>query len=164
MKPLVFLGSGVSLPTFGDAGSLANLTEALFEEPWARTTSGTWLAKEPSPTDEKPPCQEFLLRMRKRVEDYYFDQRGSDATSQLREEIARLYKLGVECSRMNLWLAAHDLISAYVRPNVGSKWKADSREVSDEADLKRWLGMVHDDEFPLGTFHLNLRRKLSQHV
>lgn len=77
MKPLVFLGSGVSLPTFGDAGSLANLTEALFEEPWARTTSGTWLAKEPSPTDEKPPCQEFLLRMRKLVEDYYFDQRGS---------------------------------------------------------------------------------------
>ncbi len=87
-----------------------------------------------------------------------------DAVAQLREEIARLYKLGAVCSRMNLWLAAHDLISAYVRPNVGSKWKSGSREVSDEADLKKWLGMVHDDEFPLGTFHLNLQRKFSQHV
>jgi hypothetical protein len=85
------------------------------------------------------------------------------AVSELREEIARLYKLGADCSRMNLWLAAHDLISAYVRPNVGSKWKAGSREVSDEADVKKWLGMIHDDEFPLGTFHLNLQRKLSQH-
>ena len=87
-----------------------------------------------------------------------------DAVSQLREEIVRLYKLGAVCSRMNLWLAAHDLISAYVRPNVGSKWKSASREVSNEADLKKWLGMVHDDEFPLGTFHLNLQRKVSQHV
>ena len=81
------------------------------------------------------------------------------------ERKSRAYiSLGAVCSRMNLWLAAHDLISAYVRPNVGSKWKSDSREVSDKADLKKWLGMVHDDEFPLGTFHLNLRRKLSLHV
>jgi hypothetical protein len=88
--------------------------------------------------------------------------RSLDAVSTLREEIARLYRLGAESSRMNLWLAAHDLISAYVRPNVGSKWKADSREVRDEADVNKWLGMIQDDEFPLGAFHLNLQRKLNR--
>ncbi|HEY5704130.1 MAG TPA: DUF6421 family protein [Terrimicrobiaceae bacterium] len=91
-------------------------------------------------------------------------ERLLEAVSELREEIARLYKLGATCSRMNLWLAAHELISAYLRPNIASKWKADSREVSDETDVKKWLGMIQDDEFPLGTFHLNLQRKLSQPV
>jgi hypothetical protein len=89
-------------------------------------------------------------------------ERLLDAVSELREEIARLYKLGAVSSRMNLWLAAHDLISTYVRPNIGSKWKADSREVRDEEDVSKWLGMIQNDEFPLGAFHLNLQRKLSQ--
>jgi hypothetical protein len=78
----------------------------------------------------------------------------------LRDELRQLYKLGSECSKMSFWLAAHDLISRYVRPNVASRWRADSREVTDESDLKRWLDLIHPDEFPLGTFHLNLQRQL----
>lgn len=78
----------------------------------------------------------------------------------LREELTTLYKLGADCSKMNFWLCAHDLVARYVRPNVASQWKADTRAISDENDVKRWLGMVHPDEFPLGNFHLNLLRKL----
>ena len=78
----------------------------------------------------------------------------------LREELTALYKLAADCSKMNFWLCAHDLVSRYVRPNVASQWKADTRAISDESDVKRWLGLVHPDEFPLGNFHLNLLRKL----
>ena len=34
-------------------------------------------------------------------------------------------------------------------------------QLTDETDLKRWLSLVHEDEFPLGNFHLNLKRKLA---
>ncbi|MGB8169475.1 MAG: DUF6421 family protein [Chthoniobacteraceae bacterium] len=78
----------------------------------------------------------------------------------LREELTALYKLGADCSKMNFWLCAHDLVARYVRPNVASQWKADTRAVNDESDVKRWLDLVHPDEFPLGNFHLNLLRRL----
>jgi hypothetical protein len=78
----------------------------------------------------------------------------------LREELTRLYKQGADCSKLAFWLAGHKLISRYVRPNVASQWKAGERVIKDEVDLKRWLSLVHEDEFPLGNFHLNLRRKL----
>ena len=78
----------------------------------------------------------------------------------LREELTTLYKLGADCSKMSFWLAAHDLVARYVRPNVASKWKADTRAIDDETDPKKWLALVHEDEFPLGNFHLNLQRRL----
>lgn len=84
----------------------------------------------------------------------------ADAVAGLRDEVRALYKLGSDCSKVSFWLAAHDLVSRYVRPNVASRWKADSRAVTDESDPKKWIALVHDDEFPLGTFHTNLLRRL----
>jgi len=83
------------------------------------------------------------------------------AMAALTEDLRRLYKFGSDCSKMTFWLAAHDLISRHVPPNVASKWRADARAVADEADLKRWLDLIHPDEFPLGTFHTNLQRRLA---
>jgi hypothetical protein len=80
------------------------------------------------------------------------------AIHSLREEITALYKFGAECSKLTLWITAHDLIARHVPPHVGSKWKAAARQFDDERDLKKWLGLVHEDEFPLGNFHLNLLR------
>jgi hypothetical protein len=80
----------------------------------------------------------------------------------LREEIQALYRRGADCSKVSFWLDAHDLIAAYVKPNVASRWKRDSREITDEADPKKWIALVHDDEFPLGNFHVNLQKKLAQ--
>jgi hypothetical protein len=78
----------------------------------------------------------------------------------LREELASLYKMGADCSKLSFWLAGHALIARYVHPNVASQWKEGARVINDERDLKRWLALVQEDEFPLGNFHLNLQRKL----
>jgi hypothetical protein len=83
-----------------------------------------------------------------------------EAVATLRDELRILYKLGSDCSKVTFWLAAHDLVARYVRPNVASRWRADARAVRDEEDPKRWIELVHPDEFPLGTFHLNLQRRL----
>ncbi|MEQ1860334.1 MAG: DUF6421 family protein [Chthoniobacteraceae bacterium] len=83
-----------------------------------------------------------------------------DAVAALAAELRALYKFGSDCSKMTFWLAAHDLIARHVPPNVASKWRADARAVTDEADPKRWLDVIHPDEFPLGTFHTNLQRTL----
>ncbi len=78
----------------------------------------------------------------------------------LRQELLALYKFGSDASKMSFWLAAHDLVSRYVPPNVASKWKKDSRAITDESDPKKWIDLVHPDEFPLGNFHANLQKKL----
>lgn len=85
----------------------------------------------------------------------------ADAVAGLRDEVRALYKMGSDCSKVSFWLAAHDLVARSVRPNVASRWKADTRAVTDETDPKKWIVLVHDDEFPLGTFHLNLQQRLS---
>ena len=78
----------------------------------------------------------------------------------LRAELTALYKLGADCSKLTFWLTAHKLVSRYLPPNVASHWQAGAREINDEGDLKKWITLVHDDEFPLGNFHLNLRRRM----
>jgi hypothetical protein len=83
-----------------------------------------------------------------------------EGVTQLREELQKLYKLGADCSKMSFWLTAHDLISNYVCPNVASQWKRDARVHMDETDTKKWIGLVQDDEFPLGNFHSNLLSKM----
>ncbi len=76
----------------------------------------------------------------------------------LESELHALYKQGADCSKVAFWVAAHDWVSRYVRPNVGSQWKPGA--IKDESDPKAWLSIVNDDEFPLGNFHLNLERRL----
>jgi hypothetical protein len=85
----------------------------------------------------------------------------ADGVHGLREELTTLYKRAADCSKLAFWLAGHELISRYVRPNVASQWKAGDAVINDEHDLKRWIALVHEDEFPLGNFHLNLQRKLA---
>jgi hypothetical protein len=82
-----------------------------------------------------------------------------EAIAALDAELRTLYKNGAECSKVALWMIAHDLVSRHVRPNVGSRWKPGA--VADESDPKAWLALVHEDEFPLGNFHLLLQRKLA---
>jgi hypothetical protein len=80
------------------------------------------------------------------------------AMASLEGELHALYKMGADCSKVAFWLAAHELVARHVRPNVGSRWKATA--FPDESDPKAWLALAHEDEFPLGNFHLNLQRKL----
>ncbi len=86
----------------------------------------------------------------------------SAAIEELRRELALLYRHGATCSKLAFWIEGHDLISRYVKPSVASRWKKDSRVIDSEADPARWIHCVEDDEFPLGSFHLNLKRRLEQ--
>jgi hypothetical protein len=79
----------------------------------------------------------------------------------LRQELLALYKFGSDASKMNFWLAAHDLVARYVPPNVASQWKKDTRAITDESDPKKWIDLVHPDEFPLGNFHTSLQKKMA---
>ncbi len=83
-----------------------------------------------------------------------------DAMAALDAELHTLYKTGAECSRVALWMEAHDLVSRHVRPNIGSRWKPGA--LPDESSPKAWLALAHDDEFPLGNFHLLLQRRLGE--
>ena len=83
-----------------------------------------------------------------------------EAMAALRRELALLYRHGASCSRLAFWIEAHDLIAKYVKPCVGSRWKKETRVIDSEADPTRWISAVNDDEFPLGNFHLNLKRRL----
>ena len=81
------------------------------------------------------------------------------AVATLDAEVRTLYKSGAECSRVALWVVAHEFVSRHVRPNVGSRWRTGA--LPDESDPKAWLALVHEDEFPLGNFHLLLQRRLA---
>ena len=81
------------------------------------------------------------------------------AMAALREELHELYKNGATCSKIAFWIAGHDFVARYVKPNVGSRWHC--RALADECDPKAWLALVLEDEFPLGNFHLNLQRSLA---
>ena len=84
-----------------------------------------------------------------------------DATiAELRERIEVLYKQGIDLSRVSYWAAAHDLVSEWVRPNVGSNWQRESRQYSDESEPRAWIERVLDDEFPLTMFYESLKKKL----
>jgi hypothetical protein len=79
----------------------------------------------------------------------------------LRNEIEALYRTGISSSRVRYWLAAHDLVSTVVSPNLASKWVAGSRPDTSEDEPKAWIDNVLDDEFPLNQFFLSLQRMIA---
>jgi hypothetical protein len=80
----------------------------------------------------------------------------------LREELRALYKHGADCSKLRFWLAAHELVARHVPPNIGTRWQRENCALVDESDPRAAFALVHDDEFPLGSFHINLRRQLQR--
>ena len=78
----------------------------------------------------------------------------------LRERVEQLYRDGIDSTKVQYWLSAHDLVSEWVKPNLGSKWAKETRVLSDESKPKEWVDRVLDDEFPLSLFYLQLQKKL----
>lgn len=83
-----------------------------------------------------------------------------EAVDGLRLEIEALYRTGISSSKVRYWIAAHDLVSKYVQPNLGSQWTPEARSGRDEADHKAWVNLVNPDEFPLSMFYQSLGAKL----
>ena len=88
-------------------------------------------------------------------------ERTDHAVAELRELVEELYRRGIDTSRVTYWIAAHDLISPYVTPNIGSQWRKEARVYSDEADPRAWIDRVLDDEFPLNMFYESLKKKVA---
>jgi hypothetical protein len=87
-------------------------------------------------------------------------ERLPETVDQLRLEIEALYRTGISSSKVRYWIAAHDLVSKYVQPNLASQWTPDARAGRDEADHKAWVNLVNPDEFPLSMFYQSLGAKL----
>lgn len=79
---------------------------------------------------------------------------------ELYDELISVYRRGQVVSKVQYWSDAHDFLSKYMAPNVASNWSKDKRVFHDESRPRDLVRLVHDDEFPLGSFHLILRRKL----
>jgi hypothetical protein len=91
-------------------------------------------------------------------------ERVAGTVAELRERLEDLYRRGIDLSKVSYWIAAHDLVAEYVRPNVSSQWQREGRVYSDEAEPRAWIDRVLDDEFPLSMFYETLKKKLGEEL
>jgi hypothetical protein len=90
--------------------------------------------------------------------------RVGEGVAQLRSDVEELYRSGIDMTKTQYWAAAHDLVSAFVRPAADSAWTRDRRELSDSGDPRRFIDLVQPDEFPLSLFYTSLSAKLASTV
>jgi hypothetical protein len=88
--------------------------------------------------------------------------RMEETVAALRERVDALYRSGIDMSKVRYWMAAHDLVSEFVQPNIASQWQRDGRVYSDEAEPRAWIDRALDDEFPLSLFYQALQRKMAE--
>ncbi len=86
--------------------------------------------------------------------------RVADGVLALRAAVEELYRAGIDRSKLGHWQAAHDFVSTYVPPAVGSVWARDARGFADVEDPRPYIDLVGDDEFPLSMFYTSLKAKL----
>ena len=85
----------------------------------------------------------------------------AETVAKLRSDVENLYRDGINRSKLSQWGAAHDLVSRYVPPAAGSKWKAEARDYADIEDPRPYIDDVMPDEFPLSMFYSSLKQKLA---
>ena len=81
---------------------------------------------------------------------------------ELCEAVERLYRDGIDRSRMGHWLAAHEFVSGLVEPNPGSVWARGGAALP--AEPKAAVDAVLPDEFPLNVFYEALRKSLADTI
>ncbi|MFC4059665.1 DUF6421 family protein [Planomonospora corallina] len=90
--------------------------------------------------------------------------RLADGVADLRGEVEKLYRDGIDRSKLAHWLAAHELVAAYVEPHPASVWAKGVDALPVEGFPKAVVDAVLPDEFPLSMFYEALRRKLGEVV
>ncbi|MEU6997446.1 DUF6421 family protein [Nonomuraea sp. NPDC046570] len=88
--------------------------------------------------------------------------RAADGVADLRAEVEKLYRDSIDRSKLAHWLAAYELVTAYVQPNPASTWSKGVAALPEEQKAK--VDAVLSDEFPLSMFYEALRRKLTEVV
>ncbi len=86
--------------------------------------------------------------------------RLAEGVGELRARVQELYHSGIDRSKLGQWIAAHDLVAAYVAPAETSVWAAERRELPEVEEPKQLVDLVRDDEFPLSLFYTQLSPKL----
>ena len=124
--------------------------------------------RRPGPQLRRPrrtdPVRPPAPRRRPHVAQQHADRRLGAAARGGRRTCAwrsrTLYRTGISSSKVRYWIAAHDLVSQYVQPNLASQWTPEARAGRDEGDHKAWVDLVNPDEFPLSMFYQSLGAKL----
>jgi hypothetical protein len=86
------------------------------------------------------------------------------AVVDLCELVEKLYRDGIDRSRVAHWLAAYELVSRYVAPHPASVWAQGPSALPLDGPPKELTNAVLPDEFPLNVFYESLRRKLDDVV
>jgi hypothetical protein len=87
-----------------------------------------------------------------------------DAITALSSELDDIYKRGARQSDVRRFREGHKLIAKYLDPAIGSKWhQAESVNLAEDAK-KDWIAQALPDEFPLGSFHLQLKKKYEKRL
>ncbi|MGN9845012.1 DUF6421 family protein [Nonomuraea sp. H19] len=89
-------------------------------------------------------------------------ERVADGVADLRGEVEKLYRDSIDRSKLGHWLAAYELVSAYVAAHPASTWAKGVQALPEEQKAK--VDAVLPDEFPLSMFYEALRRKLTEVV
>ncbi|MEV4564726.1 DUF6421 family protein [Nonomuraea sp. NPDC049419] len=89
-------------------------------------------------------------------------ERVAIGVADLRGEVEKLYRDSIDRSKLAHWLAAYELVTAYVAPHPASTWAKGIAALPEEQKAK--VDAVLPDEFPLSMFYEALRRKLTDVV
>jgi len=84
------------------------------------------------------------------------------AMNELCDEVERLYRDGIDRSRLGHWLASYEFVSALVPPDPRSVWAGGAQALP--GDVKEAVDAVLPDEFPLNVFYESLRKSLADAV
>ncbi|GGL03497.1 DUF6421 family protein [Planomonospora parontospora] len=90
--------------------------------------------------------------------------RLAGGVADLRGEVEKLYRDGIDRAKLAHWLAAHELVAAYVEPHPASVWAKGVDALPTDGFPKAVVDAVLPDEFPLSMFYEALRRKLGEVV
>ena len=86
------------------------------------------------------------------------------AVVDLCELVEKLYREGIDRSRVAHWLAAYEVVARYVTPHPASVWAQGAGALPLDGPPKDLTNAVLPDEFPLNVFYESLGRKLGDVV
>ncbi|HET8969946.1 MAG TPA: DUF6421 family protein, partial [Candidatus Nanopelagicales bacterium] len=86
-------------------------------------------------------------------------QRVPAAVLDLLTRIEALYRRSIDRPKVNHWIAAYELVTAYVEPAPGSPWSQGGAALPLDGPPKGLVDAVRPDEFPLSMFFEALAKK-----
>jgi len=79
---------------------------------------------------------------------------------ELCEQVEKVYRDGINRSKLSQWLATYEFVRDLVEPHPASSWSRGSDSLPLDGEPKDLLNLIMDDEFPLNVFYEKLSVKL----